>query len=258
MSSGKFKEQSQCELWQLIRGLVFLIDIVKIILNVSHIIRVQVRFHVYCRESRGEDHAISTKLLCRKYLWVSELRKLWLWGFVNKATSSELSWISVNTGAIPDTLFLNLPTMNSKHEGPYFFPHYLLGLGTRRCHDDLEEKVDKILHKVSDITAKLHNLTDAVRKFEQCKAWGPIRGFRDTGYLGKKLLGYRILRSSFRDTGYSQKIVTYQMFDEKRSWITKYMPFSVFLLMIRYKWKIYKCKTNHLTSHRFIMGTMWG
>ena len=48
------------------------------------------------------------------------------------------------------------------------------------------------------------------------------------------------------------------MFDEKRSWITKYMPFSVFLLMIRYKWKIYKCKTNRLTSHRFIMGTMWG
>ena len=64
-----------------------------------------------------------------------------------------------------------------------------------------------------------------------------IRGknYRDTGYLRKKLLGYRILRSSFRDTGYSQKIVTYQMFDEKRSWITKYMPFSVFLLMIRYK-----------------------
>ena len=57
---------------------------------------------------------------------------------------------------------------------------------------------------------------------------------RDTGYLRKKLLGYRILRSSFRDTGYSQ-IVTYQMFDEKRSCITKYMPFSVFLLMIRYK-----------------------
>ena len=25
------------------------------------------------------------------------------------------------------------------------------------------------------------------------------------------------------------------MFDEKRSWITKYMPFSAFLLMIRYK-----------------------
>ena len=43
------------------------------------------------------------------------------------------------------------------------------------------------------------------------------------------------MRSSFRDTGYSQKVVTYQMFDEKRSWITKYMPFSVFLLMIRYK-----------------------
>ena len=59
--------------------------------------------------------------------------------------------------------------------------------------------------------------------------------YLDTGYLRKKLLGYRILRSSFRDTGYSQKIVTYQMFDEKRSWITKYMPFSVFLLMIRYK-----------------------
>ena len=64
-----------------------------------------------------------------------------------------------------------------------------------------------------------------------------IRGknHRDTGYLRKKLLGYGMLRSSFRDTGYSQKIVTYQMFDEKRSWITKYMPFSVFLLMIRYK-----------------------
>ena len=63
-----------------------------------------------------------------------------------------------------------------------------------------------------------------------------IRGknYRDTGYLRKKLLGYRILRSSFRDTGYSQKIATYQMFDEKRSW-SKCMPFSVFLLMIRYK-----------------------
>lgn len=62
-----------------------------------------------------------------------------------------------------------------------------------------------------------------------------IRGknYRDTGYLRKKLLGYRILRSSFWDTGYSQKIVTYQMFDEKSSWITKYLPFSVFLLMIR-------------------------
>ena len=60
-----------------------------------------------------------------------------------------------------------------------------------------------------------------------------IRGknYRDTGYLRKKLLGYRILRSSFRDTGYSQKIVTYQMFDEKRSRISKYMPFSVFLLI---------------------------
>ena len=64
-----------------------------------------------------------------------------------------------------------------------------------------------------------------------------IRGknYRDTGYLRKNLLGYRILRSSFMDTGYSQKIVTYQMFDEKGSWITTYMPFSVFLLMIRYK-----------------------
>ena len=60
-----------------------------------------------------------------------------------------------------------------------------------------------------------------------------IRGknYRDTGYLRKKLLGYRILRSSFRDTGYSQKFVTYQTFDEKRSRITKYMPFSVFLLI---------------------------
>ena len=34
-------------------------------------------------------------------------------------------------------------------------------------------------------------------------------------------MGYRILRSFFRDTGYSPKIETYQMFDEKRSWITK-------------------------------------
>ena len=61
------------------------------------------------------------------------------------------------------------------------------------------------------------------------------KNYRDTGYLRKKLLGYGILRSSFKDTGYSPKIVTYQMFDEKRSWITKYMLFSVFLLMIRYK-----------------------
>ena len=40
-----------------------------------------------------------------------------------------------------------------------------------------------------------------------------IRGknYPDTGYLREKLLGYRILR----------KIVTYQMFDEKRFWITK-------------------------------------
>ena len=36
------------------------------------------------------------------------------------------------------------------------------------------------------------------------------------------------------------------MFDEKRSWITKYMPFSVFLSMIRYKWKIYKYKLSKL------------
>ena len=48
------------------------------------------------------------------------------------------------------------------------------------------------------------------------------------------------------------------MFDENRSWITKYMPFSVLLLMIRYKWIINKGKTNRLISHRFIMGTMWG
>ena len=34
-------------------------------------------------------------------------------------------------------------------------------------------------------------------------------------------MGYRILRSSFRDTGYSPKNLTYQMFDEKHSWITK-------------------------------------
>ena len=64
-----------------------------------------------------------------------------------------------------------------------------------------------------------------------------IRGknYQDTGYLRKKLLRCRILRISFRDTGYSQKMVTYQVFDEKRSLITKYMPFSIFLLMIRYK-----------------------
>ena len=39
-----------------------------------------------------------------------------------------------------------------------------------------------------------------------------IRGksYRDTGYLRKKLFGYRLLRSSFRNTGYSQKVVTYQ------------------------------------------------
>ena len=47
------------------------------------------------------------------------------------------------------------------------------------------------------------------------------KNYRDTGYLRKKSLEYRIFRSSFRDMGYSQKIVTYQMFDEKRSWITK-------------------------------------
>ena len=63
------------------------------------------------------------------------------------------------------------------------------------------------------------------------------KNYRDTEYLRKKLLGYRILKSSFRDTGYSgysQKIVTYQMFDEKLSWFTKYMSLSVFSLMIRY------------------------
>ena len=47
------------------------------------------------------------------------------------------------------------------------------------------------------------------------------KNYRDTGYLRKILLGYRILRSCFRDTGYLQKIVTYQIFEEKRSWITK-------------------------------------
>ena len=61
------------------------------------------------------------------------------------------------------------------------------------------------------------------------------KNYWETGCLRKKLLGYRILRSSFKDTGYLQKILTYQMFNEKLSWITKYMPFSVFLLMIRYK-----------------------
>ena len=32
-----------------------------------------------CGESKGEDHTIKTSLFCRKYLWVSELQKLWLW-----------------------------------------------------------------------------------------------------------------------------------------------------------------------------------
>lgn len=59
---------------------------------------------------------------------------------------------------------------------------------------------------------------------------GKIKG--DTGYLRKKLLEYRILRSSFKDTGYSQKILKYRMFDGKRCWITKYTLFSAFLLMI--------------------------
>ena len=52
-----------------------------------------------------------------------------------------------------------------------FFPHYSLGLGTGKFDNDLEEKVDKILHQVSEMTAKLHKLTDAVRKIEQCKAF---------------------------------------------------------------------------------------
>ena len=52
------------------------------------------------------------------------------------------------------------------------------------------------------------------------------------------------------------------MFDKKHSWITiKYMPFSVFLLMIRYKWKIYKCKTNRLSQssvhHGHYVGVTW-
>ena len=34
-----------------------------------------------------------------------------------------------------------------------------------------------------------------------------VKNYQDTGYLRKRLLGYRILRSSFRDTGYSQKII---------------------------------------------------
>ena len=58
------------------------------------------------------------------------------------------------------------------------------------------------------------------------------KNYRDTGYLRKKLLEYRILRSSFKDTGYSQKILKYRMFDGKRCWITKYTLFSAFLLMI--------------------------
>ena len=52
-----------------------------------------------------------------------------------------------------------------------FFPHYSLGLGTGKFDNDLEEKVEKILHQVSEMTAKLHKLTDAVRKIEQCKAF---------------------------------------------------------------------------------------
>ena len=52
-----------------------------------------------------------------------------------------------------------------------FFPHYSLGLGTGKFDNDLEEKVEKILHQVSEMTAKLHKLTEAVRKIEQCKAF---------------------------------------------------------------------------------------
>ena len=33
-----------------------------------------------CGESKGEDHTIKTSLFCQKYLWVSELQKLWLRG----------------------------------------------------------------------------------------------------------------------------------------------------------------------------------
>ena len=95
------------------------------------------------------------------------------------------------------------------------------------------EIYDKIYRKTSEALLGVFGIREIRRK-----------NYRDTGYLRKKFLGYRILRCSFRDTGYSKKIVTYQMFDEKRSWITKFMLFSVFLLMIRYKLKIYKCKTN--------------
>lgn len=36
--------------------------------------------------------------------------------------------------------------------------------------NNIEEKVDKILHQVSEMRAQLHQLTDTVRKFEKCKA----------------------------------------------------------------------------------------
>ena len=37
-------------------------------------------------------------------------------------------------------------------------------------HKELGEKVDKILHQVSSMADQLHKLTDAVSKFEKCKA----------------------------------------------------------------------------------------
>ena len=54
----------------------------------------------------------------------------------------------------------------------FFFCHLdssVLRTGTLH-RKELEEEVDKILHQVSSMADQLHNLTDAVSKFEKCKA----------------------------------------------------------------------------------------
>ena len=54
------KVQGTVMKWTVItdKMLGFLIYFVGIVLNVSHFITILGRFHVYCSQSRGEDHAI--------------------------------------------------------------------------------------------------------------------------------------------------------------------------------------------------------
>ena len=63
-------------------------------------------FPVYCVESRGSRYQIPTSSVVPKISVSERVAKTVTLGFVtmNKATSSELSWISMNTGAIPDRL----------------------------------------------------------------------------------------------------------------------------------------------------------